>query len=152
LGVWREAAARLADECPPALARYRWQVEEDKRGELRGHGHLVRAETQLRAVVRRLGMAGRWWRRRYVAELRTQLGDCRTRREWSQRRLAYLDAKLQVIDATTQARAAWITGAREVLVRGMVAAQVLADHEHRRHQDHQRLVGMRPPTPPGEAR
>jgi hypothetical protein len=152
LGVWREAAASLADECPPALARYRWRVEEVQRGELRSHGHLVRAETQLRAEVRRLGVAGRWWRRRQAAELQMRLGACRTRREWSQRRLACLDAKLQVIEATNHARTAWITGAREILARGVAATQVLADREEHRHRDNQRLVGTRPPTPPGDAR
>ena len=151
LGVWREAAASLADECPPALARFRWRVEQVQRGELRGHAHLARAETQLRAEVRRLGVAGMLWRCRHVAELQIQLADCRTRREWSQRRLAYLDAKLQVVEATNRARAAWITGAREVLARGVAAAQVLDDREQHRHQDNQRLVGARPPTPPGEA-
>jgi hypothetical protein len=152
LRVWREAAASLAGDCPPTLARFRWRVEEVQRGELRGHAQLARAETQLHAEVRRLGVAGRLWRRRQVAELRSQLGDCRTRREWSQRRLAYLDAKLQVIEATTQARAAWITDAREVLVRGVAAVQVLDDREHQSHQGNQTLVGARPPTPPSDAR
>ena len=152
LGVWREAAASLAEECPPTLARFRWRVEEVQRGELRSHAQLTRTEAQLGAQLRQLGVAGRLWRRRQVAELRHQLGDCRTRREWSQRRLAYLDAKLQVIGATNQARTVWITGAREVLVRGVAAAQVLDDREEYRHQDNQRLVGARPPTPRGEAR
>jgi len=152
LGVWREAAASLADDCPPALARFRWRVEEDQRGELLSHAQLTRTEVQLDGQHRRLGVAGRLWRRRRVAELRSQLGDCRTRREWSQRRLAYLDAKLQVIEATTQARTAWIAGAREVLVRGVAAAQVLDDREHHRHQHNQGLVGARPPTPVDEAR
>jgi hypothetical protein len=31
LGVWREAAASLAEECPPTLTRFRWRVEEDQR-------------------------------------------------------------------------------------------------------------------------
>jgi len=150
--VWREAAASLADECPPTLTRFRWRVEEDERGELRGHAQLTRTEVQLGAQLRQLGVAGRWWHRRQVAELSRQLVAFRTRREWSQRRLTYLDAKLQVIEATTQARAAWITGAREVLARGVAAAQVLADREQHRHQDHQTLAAARPPTPPGEAR
>jgi hypothetical protein len=38
-----------------------------------------------------------------------------------------LEAKLQVIEATEQARMVWIAHAREVLVRGVAAAQVLAD-------------------------
>jgi hypothetical protein len=152
LGVWREAAASLFDDCPPTLARFRWRVEEVQRGELRGHAQLVRTEAQLRLQLGQLGVAGRLWRRRRVAELRSQLGNCCTRREWSQRRLAYLDAKLQVIEATTQARTAWIAGAREVLVRGVVAAQVLADREHHRHQHNQGLVGARRPSSPGEGR
>jgi hypothetical protein len=42
---------------------------------------------------------------------------------------------LQVIDNTEQARAAWISQAREVLVRGVAAAQVLAEREqHHRLQ------------------
>jgi len=57
------------------------------------------------------------------------------RRERSARRLGLLDAKLQVIDNTEQARAAWISQAREVLVRGVAAAQVLAEREqHHRLQ------------------
>jgi hypothetical protein len=38
-----------------------------------------------------------------------------------------LEAKLQVIEATEQARMVWIAQAREVLVRGVAAARVLAD-------------------------
>jgi hypothetical protein len=64
------------------------------------------------------------------------------RRERSARRLAHLDAKLQVIDNTEHARAAWIRQAREVLVRGVAAAQVLAEREQ--HQDGQQATG--PPS------
>ena len=57
------------------------------------------------------------------------------RRERSARRLGLLGAKLQVIDNTEQARAAWIRQAREVLVRGVAAAQVLVEREqHHRLQ------------------
>jgi hypothetical protein len=129
LGVWREAAGSLVDDCPPSLAHLRWRVEEEQRAELRSHAHLVRAEAHLGAQLRQHGLAGRWWRRRRVAELRGQLADCRVRRERSQRRLAHLDAKIQVIDNTEHARGAWIRHAREVLVRGVAAAQVLAERE-----------------------
>jgi hypothetical protein len=48
--VWEEAAASLAEDCPPSLTHLRWPVEETQRGELRSHAQLVRAETQLAAV------------------------------------------------------------------------------------------------------
>jgi hypothetical protein len=133
LGLWRQAAGSLVDDCPPSLAHLRWQVEEEQRAELRSHAHLVRHEAQLSARLRGLGLVGRWWRRQQAAELAGELADCRRRRERSARRLAQLDAKLQVIDNTEHARAAWITQAREVLVRGVAAAQVLA--ERQQHQD-----------------
>jgi hypothetical protein len=98
LGVWREAAGSLVDDCPPSLAHLRWRVEEEQRAELRSHAHLVRHEAQLGGLRRRLGLVGRLWRRRRAAELRDELADCRRRRERSARRLAQLDAKLQVID------------------------------------------------------
>jgi hypothetical protein len=85
--------------------------------------------------LRHLGLVGRWWRRQRAAELASQLADCRVRRERSARRLGILDAKLQVIDNTEQARAAWIDQAREVLVGGVAAAQVLVEREqHHRLQ------------------
>jgi hypothetical protein len=152
LGVWRAAAASLVEACPPALARLRWRIDEAQRGELCGHAQLVRAETQLGVRLRSFRVAGRLWHRSQVAELRGRLGECCRQRQQAERRLAYLDAKLQVIEATAHARAAWITGAREVLVRGVAAAQVLYNREQHRHQDNQRLVGARLPTPPGEAR
>jgi hypothetical protein len=77
---------------------------------------------------------GRLRNRRRAAELVRQLADCRRRREQSQRRLAYLNAKLQVIDNTEQARAAWITQAREILIRGVAAGQVLGERQHQPHQ------------------
>jgi hypothetical protein len=43
-----------------------------------------------------------------------------------------LEAKLQVIEATEQAHTIWIAQAREVLVRGVAAARVLAD-QHPQH-------------------
>jgi hypothetical protein len=132
LGVWREAAGSLVDDCPPRLVHLRWRVEEEQRAELRSHAHLVRREAQLGGLLRRLGLVGRWWRRRQAAELAGQLADCRVRRERSARRLAHLDAKLQVIDNTEHARAAWITQAREVLARGVAAAQVLAERQQHR--------------------
>jgi hypothetical protein len=134
LGVWRQAAGSLVDDCPPSLVHLRWQVEEEQRAELRSHAHLVRREAQLGGLRRRLGLVGRWWRRQQAAELAGQLADCRRRRERSQARLAHLDAKLQVIDNTEHARAVWITQAREVLVRGVAAAQVLAEREAQ-HRD-----------------
>jgi hypothetical protein len=148
-GVWREAAASLVDDCPPSLAQLRWRVEEEQRAELRSHAHLVRAEAQLGAQRRRSSLIERWWRRQRAAELAGQLADCRRRRERSQRRLAHLDAKLQVIDNTEHARAAWIRQAREVLVRGVAAAQVLTEREpqHREqppHQDGQRAAAEGP--------
>jgi hypothetical protein len=129
LGVWREAAGSLVDDCPPSLVHLRWEVEEEQRAELRSHAHLLRREAQLGALLGRQGVVRRWWRRRRAGELAGQLGDCRRWRERSQRRLAYLSAKLLVIDNTEQARAAWITQAREVLVRGVAAAQVLAERQ-----------------------
>jgi hypothetical protein len=48
-----------------------------------------------------------------------------------------------VIDNTKHARSAWIRQAREVLVHGVAAAQVLADREQ---QDGQRAVGEGPPA------
>jgi hypothetical protein len=135
LGVWREAAGSLVDGCPPSLVHLRWQMEEEQRAELRSHAQLMRREAQLGTRLRRLGLVGRWWRRRRAAELASQLADCRVRRERSARRLGLLDAKVQVIDNTEQARAAWIRQAREVLVRGVAAAQVLVEREqHHRLQ------------------
>jgi hypothetical protein len=140
LGVWREAAASLVDACPPSLLHLRWRVEEEQRGELRGHAHLVRAEAALGARLRRFGLLGRWRHSRQVAELRGQFGNCRSLRERSERRLAYLDAKLQVIQRAEQARAAWITESREVLTRGLAAVQVLIEREKRQE-------GGGPPRP-----
>jgi hypothetical protein len=94
----------------------------------------IEAETYLGAQRRRYGLAGRWWRRRRAAELADQLADCRARRERSEQRLAHLDAKLQVIDNTEQARGAWITQARELLVRGVAATHVMAEREQQ-HRD-----------------
>jgi hypothetical protein len=147
LGVWREAAGSLVDACPPSLAYLRWRVEEEQRAELRSHAHLVRREAKLGGLLRRLGLVGRWWRRGRAAELAGQLANCRRERERSARWLAHLDAKLQVIDTTEHARSAWIVQAREVLVRGVAAAQVLADREQQ--QDGQRAVAegrLRPST------
>jgi hypothetical protein len=144
LGVWREAAGSLVDNCPPSLAHLRWRVEEEQRAELRSHAHLVRTEAQLSGLRRRLGLVGRrWWHRQRAVELAGQLADCRRRRERSQQRLAHLDAKLQVIDHTEHARATWIRQAREVLVRGVAAAQVLAERQQQ-HQDSQRAGAERP--------
>jgi len=133
LGVWREAAGSLVDDCPPSLVHLRWQMEEEQRAELRSHAHLVRREAELGTRLRRLGLVGRWWRRRRAAELASQLADCRVRRERSARRLVLLDAKVQVIDNTEHARAAWIRQAREVLIRGVAAAQVLVEREQHHH-------------------
>jgi hypothetical protein len=126
--VWEEAAASLAEDCPPTLTHLRWPAEETRRGELRGHGQLVRAETQLAGRLSRLGLIRRLFRRRHFAVLAGQLSDCRRRRAQAERRLALLEAKLAVIAATEGARAAWIADAQEVLVRGVAAARVLADH------------------------
>jgi hypothetical protein len=142
LGVWREAAGSLVDDCPPSLAHLRWRVEEQQRAELRSHAHLVRTEAQLSGLRRRLGLVGRrWWHRQRAVELAGQLADCRRRRERSQQRLTHLDAKLQVIDHTEHARATWIRQASEVLVRGVAAAQVLA--ERQQHQEGQRAGAER---------
>jgi hypothetical protein len=145
LGVWREAAGSLVDDCPPSLVHLRWRVEEEQRAELRSHAHLVRTEAQLGGRLRRLGLVGRLWRRQRARELAGRLADCRVRRERSAGRLAQLDAKLQVIDNTERARVAWITQAREVLVRGVAAAQVLAEREQ--HRDGEQVVA-RPAWPP----
>jgi hypothetical protein len=129
LRVWREAAASLVEVCPPSLAQLRWRVEEEQRAELRSHAHLVRTEATLGVQWRRLELTVRWWCRGPAAKLRDELSDCRRRRERSGRRLAHLDAKLQVIDRAEHASNAWIAQAREVLTRGLAAAQVLADRE-----------------------
>jgi hypothetical protein len=131
LGVWREAAASLVEVCPPSLVQLRWRVEEEQRAELRSHAHLVRTEAWLVAQQRRLGLIGRVWQRGWAARLGAELADCRRRREWSGQRLAHLDAKLQVINRAEHARSAWIAQAREVLTRGLAAAQMLADREPR---------------------
>ena len=60
LGVWREAAGSLVDNCPPSLVHLRWQMEEEQRAELRSHAHLVRREAELGTRLRRLGLVGRW--------------------------------------------------------------------------------------------
>jgi hypothetical protein len=132
LGVWREAAASLVEVCPPSLLHLRWRVEEEQRAELRSHAHLVRTEGHLGAQRRRLGLIGWVWHRGRVVGLRDELADCRRRRERSGRRLAHLDAKLQVIDHTEHARAAWITQAREVLTRDLAAAEILAERQQQR--------------------
>jgi hypothetical protein len=137
LEVWREAAGSLVDDCPPSLVHLRWRVEEEQRAELRSHAHLVRSEAQLSP----LSLVGRWWRRRRTAELAAQLAHCRRRRERSARRLAQLDGKLQVIDHTEHARATWIAQAREVLVRGVAAAHVLAERQQQ-HQEGQRAAAV----------
>jgi hypothetical protein len=129
LGRWREAATSLVEVCPPSLAQLRWRVEEEQRAELRSHAYLIRTEARLWAQRRRLGLAGRLWQRGRVVRLRAELADGRQRRERSGRRLAHLDAKLQVIDRAEHARSAWITHARPVLTRGLAAAQVLAERE-----------------------
>jgi hypothetical protein len=149
LGVWREAAGSLVDDCPPSLAHQRWRVEEEQRAELRSHAHLVRTEAQFGGRLRRLGLVGRWWRRRRAAELRAELADCRRRRERSQARLAHLDAKLRVIDNTEHARAAWIAQAREVLVRGVAAAQVLAERQEQHRDGEQAARPAWPAVPDG---
>jgi hypothetical protein len=131
LGVWREAAASLVEMCPPLLTHLRWRVEEEQRGELRGHAQLVRTEAALGARLRRFGLLGWWWHRGKVAELRGQVADRRNLRERSERRLAYLDAKLQVIERAEHARAAWIADSREVVTRGLAAVQVLTEREQR---------------------
>jgi hypothetical protein len=133
LRVWREAASSLVDDCPPSLAQLRWRVEEEQRAELRSHAHLVRTEAHLDTQRRGLGLLGWVCDRGRVAGLGEELADCRRRRERSGRRLAHLDAKLQVIDRAEHARAAWITQAREVLTHGLAATQVLA--ERQRHHD-----------------
>jgi hypothetical protein len=134
----REAAASLVEVCPPSLALLRWRVEEEQRAELRSHAHLVRTEGQLGAQRRRLGLIARVWHRGRVVGLRDELADCRRRRERSGQRLAHLDAKLQVVDRTEHARAAWITHAREVLTRGLAAAQILAEHQQQHRDGEQR--------------
>jgi hypothetical protein len=146
LAVWREVAAGLADECPPCLLQLRWRVEEEQRGKLRGHAHLVRTEAHLGAQLRRSSLIVRLWRYRQVAELRDRLVHCRRLRERSQRRLAFMDAKLQVIQRAEQARAVWLTQAREVLVRGLVAAEILTEREQQRDDDQQKIGGPSGPA------
>jgi hypothetical protein len=147
LGVWREAAASLVEVCPPSLASLRWRVEEEQRAELCSHAHLVRTEAQLGTQLRRLGLVGRVRHRGRAAELRGRLAECRRRLALSGRRLTHLDAKLLVIDRTEHTRAAWIAQAREVLVRGLAAAQVLAERQqqHGQQQDGPRRERAVPP-------
>jgi hypothetical protein len=149
LGVWREAACSLVDEAPPSLLQLRRRVEEEQRGELRGHAHLVRTETRLGRLLRRYGLVKRWRHRSQVARLQGQLADCRRLRERSERRLAFMDAKLQVIQRTEQARAAWIAGTREVLARGLAATQILNEREQHQVGDGQ---PARPATLEGQPR
>jgi hypothetical protein len=130
--MWEEAAASLAEDCPPTLAHLRLPIEETRRSELRSHAQLVRAETQLAARLARFGVVRRLWHRRHFGVLGAQLADCCRRRQQVERRLTVLEAKLQVIEATEQARTIWIAQAREVLVRGVAAARVLAD-QHPQH-------------------
>jgi hypothetical protein len=137
LGVWREAAGSLVEVCPPSLMHFRWRVEEEQRAEPRSHAHLVRTEAQLDAQRHRLGLLGWVCDHGRLARLGEELAACRRRRERSGRRLAHLDAKLQVIDRTEHARAAWIAQAREVLVRGLAASQVLAEREQQRRASEQ---------------
>jgi hypothetical protein len=132
LEVWREAAASLVEVCPPSLAQLRSRVEETQRAELRSHAHLFRTEAHLGTQRRRLGLLDWAWHRGRVAGLRAELADCRQRRERSERRLAHVDTKLQVIDRTEHARAAWIVQVRGVLVRGLAAVQILAEREQQR--------------------
>ena len=141
--VWEEAAASLAEDCPPTLTDLRWQIKETRRGELRGHAQLVRAETHLAARLHRFSLVGRLWHRHHLAVLAGQLADCRRRRQQAERRLALMDAKLQVIVATEQARMVWIAQAHNVLVRGVAAAQVLAGHHPHQNAsvDAPRLAG-----------
>jgi hypothetical protein len=126
---------------PPCLLQLRWRVEEEQRGELRGHAHLVRSEAALGAQLCRHSLILRLWRRHQVAQLRVKLADFRRLRERSQRRLAFMDAKLQVIQRAEHVQAAWIAGAREVLVRGLAAAQILGEREQHKGSDGQ-------PAPP----
>jgi hypothetical protein len=150
--VWEEAAASLAEDCPPTLAHLRWQVVETRHSELRSHAQLVRAETQLAARLGRFGLARRLWHHRHLPVLRGQLGDCRRRREQAERRLALLDAKLVVIEATERARTVWIAQAHEVLVRGVAAAQVLAnDYPHKKAVEARRLAAEDGPEWPEAA-
>jgi len=60
LGVWREAAGSLVDDCPPSLVHLRWRMEQEQRAELRSHAQLMRREAQLGTRLRRLGLVGRW--------------------------------------------------------------------------------------------
>jgi len=143
LGLWREAASSLVEEAPPSFVHLRWRVEEEQRGEQRGHAHLVRTQAALGAQLRRYSLLMRWWRRRQVAELRGKHDTCRTLRERSERRLAYLDAKLQVIDRAEQARSAWIADAREVLTRGLAAVQVLAERQQQHDQGERAALDCR---------
>ena len=150
--VWEEAAASLAEDCPPALTHLRCRVEETQRSELRSHAQLVRAETQLAGRLGRFGLAGQLWHRRHLAALGGQLADCRRRREQAERRLALLEAKLAVIEATEQARTVWIALAHEVLVRGVAAAQVLAkDYPHQKAVEARRLAAEDGPEWPEAA-
>jgi len=153
LGVWREAAASLVEACPPCLLPWRWRVEEEQRAELHGHAHLVRTEAHLGGGLRHLGVASRLRHRGRVGRLRGELATCRTLRERSETRLAFLDAKLLVIDRTEQARAAWMHDAHQVLARGVAAAQILADRQQQPDsKDVQGGPVGRPPAEEGRTR
>jgi hypothetical protein len=129
LGVWLEAAASLVDDCPPSYLHVQGRVEEERRGELRGHAHLLRTEAALGAAFGRFSLGARLWNRRKVAELRSKLTTNGTLRHRSEERLAFLDAKLSVIDRAEQARLSWLADAHDELARGLAAAQVLAGRQ-----------------------
>jgi hypothetical protein len=126
LGVWREAAASLVEDCPPSFLQFRERVEEERRGELRGHAHLIRTEAQLGASLARFGLLGRLLLHRgEVVELRSKVANCQQSRNRSEQRLGWLEAKLEAIDRAERARAAWMADAHEVLARGVAAIRVL---------------------------
>jgi hypothetical protein len=109
LGVWREAAASLVEVCPPSFLQFRERVEEERRGELRGHAHLIRTEAQLGASLARFGLLGRLLLHRgEVVELRSKVANRQQSRNRSEQRLGWLEAKLEVIDRAERARTAWM--------------------------------------------
>jgi hypothetical protein len=149
LGVWREAAASLVDECPPSFLSLRSQVEEEQRGEQRDHAHLTRTEARLGSGLARFSPVGRLLYRRRIIELRSKVAACRQRRARSQQRLAWLEVKLQVIDRAEQARFAWMDDAADVLARGVAAARVLAQRAEQAITVELEAVPARPASPSG---
>ena len=127
LGVWREAAGSLVDDCPPSLVHLRWRIEEEQRAELRSHAQLLRREAQLGTSAASLGSGGAV----VAPPAGRRVGEPAGRLPRAAGAVGAAPwpsgAKLQVMENTERARAAWEWQTREVLVRGVAATQVLVE-------------------------